>query len=127
MSASARWKSPNGKKEAWVVDYRDQDGKRHQVACAYKKKRQPITTRWRSACGRATHTPESRSLTVAEAGELWLRDADATELNAHRRRLPVHLKSYIVPSSDLQCERWRNCNVPRAAKFKTSWRSRAAP
>jgi integrase len=113
-----RWKSPNGDaKEAWVVDYRDQSGERHQVTFDRKKDADAHHAAVAVSVRAGTHTPESRSLTVAEAGELWLQDADARELerstiDAYR----IHLKLHIAPL--IGKLKVAQLTVPRVAQFE---------
>ena len=62
---------------AWVVDYRDQHGKR----CLKTFKTQAAAKKWREGKSapeikRGTHTPENTSITVAEAAEDWIRRAE---------------------------------------------------
>jgi integrase len=112
------WKSSNGEtKGAWVVDYRDQYGERHQKTFARKKDADAHHAAVTVSVRAGTHTAESRSLTVAEAGELWLKAADANRLErstvaAYR----IHLKLHIVPL--IGNVKVAQLNVPMVAKFE---------
>jgi hypothetical protein len=66
------WKSGGKDKAAWVADYFDQHGKRHQVAFETKKQAADELARIQVDVQRGIHTPESASITVAEAVQLWL-------------------------------------------------------
>ena len=100
MSVRKRsWKSPNGEmKEAWVVDYRDQHGTRNLKTFARKKDADAHHNAVAVSVRAGTHTPESRSITVAEACGFWVKMAEAaglerSTLDAYR----IHLKNHIAP------------------------------
>jgi len=100
MSVRRRsWTSPAGEqKEAWVVDYRDQHGHRHIKTFNRKKDADAYHAQTAVDVRAGTHTAPSRSITVAEAGKLWL----TTSTNAGLERTTVegyeqHLTFHIVP------------------------------
>jgi integrase len=100
MSVRRRsWISPTGeRKEAWVVDYRDQHGHRHIKTFDRKKDADAYGDTVRVDVRAGTHTAPSRSIAVAEAGRLWL-DA-ATNAGLERATLAgyqQHLKFHILP------------------------------
>jgi integrase len=104
-------------KEAWVVDYRDQHGERHLKTFTRKKDAEAHHAAVAVSVRAGTHTPESRSITVAEAGELWLKTAEAdglerSTLEAYR----IHLKLHIVPF--LGNVKLAQLNVPTVARFE---------
>ena len=82
MSVRKRsWIAPNGEqKEAWVVDYRDQRGDRHIKTFARKKDADAYHARVAVDVSAGIHTAHSRSVTVAEAGRLWLEGCEAASL-----------------------------------------------
>jgi integrase len=119
MSVRKRsWKSPNGEtREAWVVDYRDQQGNRHLKTFARKKDADAHHTAVAVSVRAGTHTPESRSITVGEAGELWLKASEAvglerSTLDAYR----IHLKLHIMPM--IGSVKLAHLNVPTVRKFE---------
>lgn len=119
MSVRKRsWKSPNGEpKEAWVVDYKDQNGTRHLKTFARKKDADTHHAAVAVSVRAGTHTPESRSITVAEAGELWIKAAEAgglerSTVEAYRITLRLH----IVPL--LGKVKLAQLNVPTVRKFE---------
>lgn len=75
------WKTAKGEqKEAWVVDYVDQGGNRRLKTFERKKE---ADAWWKKAgfqIGEGTHTPDSQSVTVAEAGDRWLETCHANKL-----------------------------------------------
>jgi integrase len=95
------WKTPHGEaKEAWIVDYVDQHGDRHIKTFTRKKDADAYHARVAVDVSAGTHTADSRSITVAEAGKLWLQSAEAAKLErstleAYRRHLNLHIAPFI--------------------------------
>jgi integrase len=93
------WIAPNGeRKEAWVVDYRDQHGARHIKTFARRKDADAEHAQITVSVRAGTHTADSRSVTIAEAGRLWIE----TSTNAGRERVTIdqynqHLRLHIAP------------------------------
>jgi integrase len=68
-----KWTTRNGEaKEAWVVDYVDQDGGRHLKTFTRKKDADEHEANVKVDVRSGTHTPASKSLTVAEAADNWI-------------------------------------------------------
>jgi integrase len=92
------WQTAQGEvKEAWVVDYVDQ-GKRHIRTFDKKKFAEAFDVTMRSEVRDGVHTADSESVSIAEAGKLWLKTCDQDGLerstvDEYRR----HLDRYIVP------------------------------
>lgn len=99
MSVRKRaWKSGGVEKIAWVVDYKDQDGKRRLKTFAKKKDAGAWAPNAAVQVQRGIHTPDSASITVAEAGELWIAQAEAEELEASTvRQYRQHVNLHINP------------------------------
>jgi integrase len=100
MSVRKRtWKSPSGEpREAWVVDYVDQNGARHLKTFEKKRDADAHHAIVGVAVRAGTHTADSKSVTVAKAAELWLASCDAAGLE--RSSLEVyrqHVDLRIVP------------------------------
>jgi integrase len=102
MSVRKRsWKNRNGTQgEAWVVTYADQAGK-HRLK-SFDRKRDAdayhasVSTELRSG----VHVPDSQSITIAEAGRLWLKTCDAaglerSTLDQYRQQLARHIVPLI--------------------------------
>ena len=93
------WIAPNGeRKEAWVVDYRDQHGARHIKTFARRKDADAEHAQVTVSVRAGTHTADSRSVTIAEAGRLWIE----TSTNARLERVTIdqykqHLRLHIAP------------------------------
>jgi integrase len=100
MSVRKRcWTTSKGDtKEAWIVDYVDQLGKRHIETFERKKE---ADERWAEVKGEVragTHVARSASPTVAEAAETWLNEVKAR--NVERTTLKhyeQHVNLHIVP------------------------------
>jgi hypothetical protein len=76
-----RWSTPDGTaKEAWVVDYSDQHGKRHIKTFARKKDAERYQAETAVSVRAGTHTADSTSVSVAEAGKLWLATGEGAGL-----------------------------------------------
>jgi hypothetical protein len=102
MSVRKRsWRSKDGEtREAWVVDYADQLGARHHKTFRRKKDadRYHATVALDVASG--IHTPDSASITVAAAAELWLAGSEAaglerTTLVSYREHVNLHIVPFI--------------------------------
>jgi len=93
------WIAPDGEhKEAWVVDYRDQHGDRHIKTFARKKDADAYHAKVAVDVRAGTHTPESGSITIAAAGQLWLDRADRVGLErATAEQYRQHLELHIAP------------------------------
>lgn len=95
------WANKAGEeKTAWVADYFDQAGKRHIKTFVTKKAADAELVRIRGEVAEGTHTPENASITVAEAGEVWIKKAELNELERstlrqYRQHLDLHLKPRI--------------------------------
>jgi integrase len=100
MSVRKRtWCNANGSQgEAWVAAYTDHDGKRR--IRSFEKKHEAVAyhASVSSELRSGTHIPDSQSVTVAEAGRLWLQGCEAAGLE--RSTLDYyrqHLERHIIP------------------------------
>ena len=82
MSVRKRsWTTGQGlAKEDWVVDYVDVGGKRRLKTFARKKDAEKFSATARIEVGEGTHVADSASVTVSQAGRLWLARATADGL-----------------------------------------------
>jgi integrase len=100
MSVRKRtWENQDGSKgEAWVAAYTDFSGKRRMRN--FEKKHEAVAFH-ASVAGElrsGIHVPDSQSVTIAEAGRLWLQSCEAAGLE--RSTLDYyrqHLDRHIVP------------------------------
>ena len=102
MSVRKRmWKTTAGvEKQAWVVDYVDQHGKRHNQHFERKKDADAFQASVKVDVRLGTHTPISQSITVAEAAELWLKTGEQhglerSTLTMYREHVKLHITPYL--------------------------------
>jgi integrase len=102
MSVRKRaWKTSKGEtKEAWVVDYVDQGGTRRLKTFAKKKVADNFEATANVEIRAGIHTADSASITIAEAGKLWLETGEQaglerTTLDAYRQHLRLHIEPYL--------------------------------
>ena len=105
--------------QAWLVDYRDASGKRRAKQFARKKDAETWATQavWEVAKG--IHTPDSQSLTVKQAGDLWVGKAKAEGLERatvenYQRILDRHIAPFIG------AERLSRLTMPMVRTFADS-------
>jgi integrase len=93
------WKTPKGElREAWIVDYADQHGDRHIKTFARKKDADAHHARVAVDVKAGVHTADGRSMTIAEAGRLWIRTGEAAKLERTTlAQYQQHLDHHIVP------------------------------
>jgi integrase len=93
------WVTPTGEtKTAWLVDYRDQAGKRRAKQFARKKDAEEYADRARTEVRQGTHTHDRDSITVAVAADLWLAAAEAEGLERSTTKRYRELnRLYIQP------------------------------
>jgi integrase len=95
------WKTSSGEnREAWIVDYTDQSGERHIRTFPKKKEADDFHATVRVEVRSGTHTAESKSITVARAGDLWIASAEAvglerTTIDSYRQQLRLHTVPYL--------------------------------
>ena len=71
-----RWTTRSGEaKEAWIVDY-SQDGQRHIETFKRKKDADAFAQQAGVDIRAGTHTPASKSITVAQAAEDWIKSVE---------------------------------------------------
>ncbi len=72
------WIAPDGAaKTAWLVDYRDQSGKRRSKQFRTKKEADAYADKARQEVRQGTHTHDRSSITLLEAAGLWIDAAEA--------------------------------------------------
>jgi integrase len=127
MSVRKRsWQSKGETKTAWVVDYRDQRGRRHIKTFARRRNADSFHSKVAVDVSTGIHTPDRDSITVAAAGELWIRDRDAaglerTTLMNYRGYLDRHIASAIGTA------RLSQLTVPAARAFEDRLRAKHSP
>jgi integrase len=85
-------------KEAWIVDYVDQMGVRHIETFERKKDADEYQATVKVEVRKGTHVAPSKSPTVAEAADTWLKEAKARNIERTTlRHYEQHVSLHIVP------------------------------
>jgi len=119
MSVRKRtWMTRKGEqKEVWIVDYVDQNGERHIQTFERKKDADEYHATVKVEIGKGIHTPHSKSLTVADAAENWIK---YVELEKRERTTVVqyrnHVDNHINPR--LGREKLAKLTTPRIQAFR---------
>lgn len=84
----------------WQVDYRDGAGVRRHRQFTTKREADAFHAKARTEVAAGVHTPDSASITVREAADLWIarceRDAlELTTILAYRQHVDLHIVPYI--------------------------------
>jgi integrase len=107
MSVRKRtWTTPAGeRKEAWLVDYADSTGTRRNRQFARKKDADHFAAQAKVEVGQGTHVPDSQSITVSQAAEIWIKavavgrngrtPAEASTLRQYRQHIDLHIAPAI--------------------------------
>jgi integrase len=102
MSVRKRtWTTSKGvTKEAWIADYVDQSGKRHIETFKRKKDADAFSDTVGVEVREGTHSAKSGSITVADAGKLWLETGvqdglERATLSQYRQHLDLHINPYL--------------------------------
>src|SRR5436190_14979423 len=100
----------------WQADYRDSGGKRRARQFDRKRDADDFLVQARHELSQGTHTADGASITVADAGELWLSRCRANQ----RERTTVkqyreHVRLHIVPV--IGAERLSRLSTPRIEAF----------
>jgi integrase len=110
MSVRKReWTTTAGeKREAWIVDYADQAGERHIRTFNRKKDADAYHATVKVDVRHGVHTPPSKSVTVAEAAESWIKRVEAegrerSTVAQYRQHVDLHIVPRIgrIKLSDL--------------------------
>jgi integrase len=102
MSVRKRiWTNSDGSQsEAWIAEYTDFDGKRRIRTFEKKRDADAFHASVAGELRSGIHVPDSQSVTVAEAGRLWLQGCEAAGLerstiDAYRQHLERHITPLI--------------------------------
>lgn len=104
MSVRKReWKTNRGElRSAWLVDYFDAQGKRRAKAFKLKKEADAYHAKVAVDIAAGTHIPDSASVTVSQACELWLttgRNAglERSTLAQYENHVRLHIAPFLGP------------------------------
>ena len=101
MSVRKRtWTTKAGIKEAWIMNYTDSEGKRRLKTFDRKKDAEAAERGIENEKEEGTHVPESKSISIKEAGELWLTRGkldglERTTLDQRKQHLKEHINPYL--------------------------------
>lgn len=96
--ASVRKRTLPSGKAVWQVDYKDQTGHRRSRQFRTKKEADAFETKARAEVAIGIHTPDSVSVTVAAAAELWIKAGQTDSLEASTiTQRDQHMRLHIVP------------------------------
>lgn len=119
MSVRKReWTTNKGEiKSAWLVAYKDGNGKRCQKTFKKKKDADDYHATVRVELRRGVHVADSASVTVSEAGDIWIDAAEAaglerTTVTQYRQHLTLHIAPFIGKTKLSQL------TVPEVRKFE---------
>jgi integrase len=128
MSVRRRsWTNRDGSlSESWLVDYTDQRGRRHIKTFDRRKDADAYHATVTVDVRQGTHLPDSESITIVEAGKLWLESGDGaglerTTLDGYRQRLELH----IVPL--IGAVKLSQLTVPMVRHFEDRLRKNRSP
>jgi integrase len=113
-----KWTTRSGEaKEAWIVDYFDQEGGRHIKTFERKKDADAHAQQVGVDVRAGTHTPASRSITVAQAAAEWLayvklEGRERATVEGYRQHVDLHI------NPRLGRERLAKLTTPRINKFR---------
>src|SRR6516165_3271151 len=119
MSVRKRtWANQDGSKgQAWVAEYTDHEGKRRLRTFATKEEADNFHASVAGELRAGFHVPDSQSVTVAEAGRLWLQRCEADGLERSTvDYYGQHLDRHIIPL--IGAVKLSRLTVPMARAFE---------
>src|SRR5215203_5685422 len=97
MASIRRRKLPSGK-VVWQCDYRDGANKRRHRQFDTEREADSFLVKARAEVAAGIHTPDSASISVAEAADLWLTRCERDGLETTTiRQYRAHVQLHIVP------------------------------
>ena len=94
-----KWNTRAGEgREAWIVDYTDQQGERHLETFGKKKEADTRHDEVRVDVRAGVHVAPSKSVTIKQAGASWIKAAEANGLErATVKQYREHVEQHIGP------------------------------
>lgn len=94
------WTTSKGEREAWIVDFTDQTGKRRWETFDRKGDADSRAATIRVELGKGTHVALDSKATVADIAERWIRRLEAegrerSTLAQYRQHLKLHILPYL--------------------------------
>ncbi len=107
-----KWVTRSGEeREAWIVDYADQQGERHIETFDKKKEADARHAEVRVDVKAGVHVAPSKSVTVKQAGASWIKAAEAhglerATIKQYREHVDQHIAPFIgaIKLSDLSAQ-----------------------
>jgi integrase len=128
MSVRKRtWKNRDGSRgETWLVAYTDQEGIRRQRAFERKRDADAYHATVAVDVRAGLHVPDSQSVMVAQAAQLWLQSREAaglerTTLAAYRQHVALHIDPLLGPVKLSQL------SIPAVRTFEDKLRADRSP
>jgi integrase len=116
------WKTDSGVHTAWVLDYFDQNRKRRLRTFERKSDAEHFAANTRIEIGKGIHVADSASITVKQAGQMWLEECEAEHLERTTiEQYRSHLNLHIIPF--IGAEKLSHLNVPAINAFRTKLRT----
>ena len=115
------WVSRDGTtQQAWLVDYRDQAGRRRAKQFRRKKEAEAWSTNADAEVQRGVHTPDSTSVTVKRAADLWLdgvrsHNREPTTIASYEQ----HVRLHIIPRCGAQ--KLSQLSAPKVRVLLNEW------
>lgn len=112
-----KWTTRSGEdKEAWIVDYVDQFGDRHIETFKKKKQADAYAEQTGVDLRAGTHTPKSKSITVTQAAEDWIK---AVELEKREVSTVAQYRQHARHTTDrIGNQKLANLTTPGINKFR---------
>jgi integrase len=117
MSVRKReWTTRKGEaREAWIVDYADQQGDRHIETFDRKKDADAFQDKVRTDVRAGVHTAQNKSITVLEAAENWLKHV---EREGRERSTLDHYRQHVGHLKPLHNYKLASLTTPRLNSFR---------
>lgn len=95
-----QWETNGQSRQAWVVDYRDQHGRRHLKTFKLKKDAEAFDSKSHVEVMGRIHVADADTVTIVEAGKHWLAacgDAglERSTVNQYRQHLRLHIEPFL--------------------------------
>ena len=112
------WTNRAGQQTAWVADYFDQTGRRHIKTFTREREAKAWLIDAQGEVKRGTHTPESASITVAEAADLWLERGELEKLEKSTMRQYRNHVDLHIRASRIGNEKLAKLSTPKIETFR---------
>jgi integrase len=122
MSVRERtWTYKGKQRSAWLVDYTDADGKRRNKQFDTKREALDWSAQTRIEIKQGVHVADGDSITIAEAGKLWIATCRSNELERstlgqYQRHLDLHITPLIGTT------KLNKLNLPAVRAFQDKMR-----